>query len=303
MFERINARRCDLGILAAVVIDVEPQTGIPALAGPISDEVNQWIDTAGGDVWIDGEVPLGIEIRIRVVSFEPASLQVMDQRMRVRGDVRVTLPIPYCIEQGGRDTYSELVDQRQAGGRRGERLPKPEDSSGGDWQTCRSCSGRPGRRVERGNKSARAPPEGVFPAADGDRVWEFLKESCPRFMLFAVSATFDPLDARQCQTAALFHQIFEVAPVQRVDRRFGDVRRCAGGVLGRIQMLEDHIRQKNPPGIAEQVDQVEDVMDVIVNPVAAILRTADAPGEFAKLAREDRKCAEAIAEDEIIDMG
>src|SRR6266849_2775286 len=175
VFERINARRRDLGILAAVVIDVESQTGIPALAGPISDEVNQWIDTAGGDVRIDSEIPLGIEIGIRIVSFEPASLQVMDQRICVCGDFRVSLPVPCCIEQGGRDAYSKLGDQLRACGRRGERLPKPEDSSGGDRQTWRRCS-RQGRRVESGNKSASPPPESVLPAADGDRVREFLKE-------------------------------------------------------------------------------------------------------------------------------
>jgi hypothetical protein len=50
------------------------------------------------------------------------------------------------------------------------------------------------------------------------------------------------------------------------------------------------------------VDQVEDVVDVIVDAVAPVFGAADAAGQLAELAREQRKCAERIAEYQVVDV-
>jgi hypothetical protein len=84
--------------------------------------------------------------------------------------------------------------------------------------------------------------------------------------------------------------------------RFGNVLKRARGVRHTMSMFENDVRKKDSARVAQQVNQVKNMMNVIVNPIAFVFWLADTTGYFTEFSRKDRKSTECVAKKEIVDM-
>src|SRR5262245_13886121 len=67
-----------------------------------------------------------------------------------------------------------------------------------------------------------------------------------------------------------------------------------------VLMFEDDLGHENSPAMSEQRQKIEDVVNVIVDPIAEISFDANAPGKLTEFPGEQRKRAERFAEDELV---
>src|SRR5262245_359351 len=107
----------------------------------------------------------------------------------------------------------------------------------------------------------------------------------------------DPRFQTQGDFLALFESGVEARRIDGENCRIAEILSQAGGAFAIVYMLEDEIRREDDPAFAQDVQQVEVILDVIVDAITNVFARTNAADDFAKSSRHNRKRAQVLLHD------